>query len=47
MAGGWALLAVPTVIWWSESVPWVAFLRLYANFAAEIASYQARAEEKQ
>lgn len=48
MAGVWALLAVPTVLWWSESVLWVAFLSLYANFAAEIASYQAgRAEEKQ
>ena len=32
MAGVWALLAVPTVLWSSESVLWVAFLSLYANF---------------
>lgn len=47
MAGVWVLLAIPTVTWWSDSVLWVAFLSLYANFAGEISAYQAgRAEEQ-
>lgn len=47
MACVWVVLAVPTVVWWSESVLWVAFLSLYANFASEVAAYQAgRAEEE-
>jgi hypothetical protein len=54
MAGVWALLAVPSVpsvpsvLRWSESVLWVPFLSLYANFSAEIARAirRARAEAK-
>ncbi|MGI5136362.1 hypothetical protein [Streptomyces sp. CA-106110] len=28
---GWALLAIPTLIWWRNSILWVAFMSLYAN----------------
>lgn len=46
MACVWLVLSVPTVMWWRDSVLWVAFLSLYANFASEISAYQAsRAEE--
>lgn len=46
MACVWLGLAVPTALWWRDSVLWVAILSLYANFASEIAAYQAtRAEE--
>lgn len=38
---GWALLAVPTVLWWRESIFWVAFMSLYANLASHWAAYQA------
>ena len=44
----WPLLAIPTLLWWSSSVLWVAFLSLYANFASEFAAWHAsRTEEKQ
>lgn len=42
----WAVLAVPTVIWWSESILWVALISVYANVAAHWSAYQgSRAEE--
>lgn len=44
----WALLAIPGLIWWRESILFVMILSLYANFASEFGAYQAaRAEEKQ
>lgn len=44
---GWALLAVPTVLWWRNSLFWVAFMSLYANIASHWAAYQAaRLEQK-
>lgn len=27
----WMVLAVPTVLWWKESILWVAIMSLYAN----------------
>ena len=27
----WVVLGIPTVIWWKESVLWVAIMSLYAN----------------
>lgn len=42
----WALLAVPTLVWWRESILWVAFMSLYANFIGHWAAWQAtRAED--
>lgn len=44
----WPLLAIPTLVWWSGSVLWVAFLSLYANFASEFSAWHAsRADRKQ
>lgn len=37
----WALLVIPTLIWWKDSVLWVAFLSLYANFGAEFGAWHA------
>jgi hypothetical protein len=43
----WAALAVPTVLWWRDSVFWVALMSLYANLVGHWAAYQAaRAEER-
>lgn len=42
----WALLAIPTVLWWKESVLWVAFLSLYANFASEFGAWHASGAER-
>jgi hypothetical protein len=44
----WGLLAVPTILFWPESILWVAFMSLYANFVGHFSAWQAaRAEEKQ
>jgi hypothetical protein len=37
----WAALAVPTLLWWRDSVAWVALMSLYANVASHWAAYQA------
>lgn len=43
----WSLLAVPTLLFWPESILWVAFMSLYANVASHFSAYQAsRAEEE-
>lgn len=46
LAGVWALLLIPTLLWWSQSILWIAAISLYANAASHLASWQAtRAEE--
>ena len=37
----WALLMVPSVLWWKESLIWVIIMSCYANFAGSMASLQA------
>lgn len=37
----WALLLIPTLIWWKESILWVATMSLYANFVGHLSSYEA------
>lgn len=37
----WALLVIPTLLWWRESILWVAFMSLYANFVGHFAAFQA------
>ncbi len=42
----WLLLVVPTVVWWRNSVPWLAIMSVWANFAGHFGSWQgARAED--
>lgn len=42
----WATLAIPTLLWWRESILWIAFMSLYANVAGHWSAYQAaRAED--
>lgn len=43
LAAIWAVLVVPTVVLWSESVLWIGLMSCYALFAAHLASYQAAA----
>lgn len=43
----WPLLAIPTLLWWSNSVLWVAFLSLYANFAGEFGAWHASGTEQE
>lgn len=37
----WGALAVPTVVFWKESILWVAFMSLYANFVGHYSAYEA------
>jgi hypothetical protein len=41
----WAALAVPTVLLWRESILWVAFMSLYANFASHFSGWDAARAE--
>jgi len=42
----WGLLAVPSILWWKDSILWVIFISLYANVATHLSGYEAaRAKE--
>jgi hypothetical protein len=42
----WAASIVPTLLWWRESVLWVALMSVWANLAAHFSAWQAaRAEQ--
>jgi hypothetical protein len=41
LAASWVVLAVPAVLWWRNSVPFLVFISVYANFAGSVASWQA------
>lgn len=36
LAGVWALLLIPTLLLWKNSVLWVAAMSLYANFVGHL-----------
>lgn len=38
----WALLTIPTMIWWQESVLWVALMSLYNNYKTAIGAHEGR-----
>lgn len=47
LAGAWALALIPTLLWWRDSVLWVAAMSLYANFIGHVSAMQgARAEQE-
>lgn len=37
----WALLVIPTLLWWNQSILWVAFMSLYANFVGHASAAEA------
>lgn len=42
----WAASVIPTLLWWRNSVLWIALLSVWANMAAHFGAWQgARAEE--
>lgn len=46
LAAMWALLAIPTIVWWKDSILWVALMSVYAVVVAHLAAYDAaRAED--
>lgn len=43
----WGILIIPTVLWWKNSVAFIAFASIYANIVGHAAAYQgARAEQE-
>ena len=42
----WFLLAIPAVLLWRESVPFLVYVSVYANFVGHWSSYQAAKAEK-
>lgn len=42
----WAVLAVPTVLLWKDSVLWVSLMSIYAIVVAHLSAYQATRAEK-
>lgn len=46
MTVAWLVLAIPSLIWWKNSILWVIVLSVWANVASHFGAYQgARAEE--
>lgn len=41
----WALLLVPTLLWWKQSVLWVSVMSLYANVVGHWSAFQASRAE--
>ncbi|WP_273855239.1 hypothetical protein [Serratia liquefaciens] len=42
----WLILAIPSVIWWKDSVLWVIVISIYANIVGHLSGYTAaRADE--
>jgi hypothetical protein len=41
----WLLLGIPTVLVWKQSILWVAFMSLYANFVGHFGAWDAARAE--
>lgn len=37
----WAVLFIPALLWWKESVPFLVFVSVYANFVGHWAAWEA------
>ncbi|MCG7388772.1 hypothetical protein [Pantoea sp. ACRSB] len=46
-AFAWAVLTLPTLIWWKESILWVSLMSIYAIVVAKVAAYSAAHAEKE
>jgi general stress protein CsbA len=44
----WAILIVPSLLWWSQSVKWIVIMSVWANLAGHFSAWQAaRIENKE
>jgi hypothetical protein len=43
----WGALAIPTLLFWTQSIPWIVFMSLYANFVGHWSAYTAAKAERQ
>ncbi|HDX4047911.1 TPA: hypothetical protein ROG05_000251 [Enterobacter soli] len=37
----WFILAIPSIIWWKNSVLWVIIISIYANIVGHLSGYSA------
>jgi len=35
----WAVLVVPSVLWWAQSVRWLVLMSVWANFASHFGNW--------
>lgn len=43
----WVILAIPSLIWWKNSVLWVILISIYANIVGHLSGYSAaRADQE-
>lgn len=45
LTGVWVLLTIPTLLWWRNSLLWVAFMSIYANLATHWGAAEAAKAE--
>jgi hypothetical protein len=45
MMNVWLVLIVPTLLLWKDSIVWVAFMSLYANFVGHFSGWDAARAE--
>jgi len=45
LTAAWMLAIMPTLLWWRDSVLWVAMMSLWANIASHFAAWQASRAE--
>lgn len=45
LTAAWILAIPPTLLWWRNSVLWVALMSLWANIASHFAAWQASRAE--
>lgn len=43
----WICMIPPTILWWRESVLWVAMMSLYANIETALGAHEARKARKE
>lgn len=43
----WMCMILPTILWWRESVLWVAMMSLYANIETALGAHEARKTRKE
>lgn len=43
----WLCLGIPTIVWWKDSVLWVALMSIYANAEASFSADQAKEARKE
>jgi hypothetical protein len=42
----WIVLIIPTLVWWAESILWVALMSIWANVVGHFSAYVAARSEK-